>query len=70
MKGVIFLDQNYHSQQTPRIILQEGDLKHKTALPKIKVTMTEREVYERLKSQHPSLLDKLKRTISSYFSRN
>ena len=70
MKGVISLDQNYHSQQAPHIILPERDLRHKTPLPKVKITTTEREIYERLRLQHPSLLDKLKRTISSYFSRN
>ena len=53
-----------------KLILPEPDLRHRTQLPNVKITMTEREVYEKLKSQHPSLLDKLKRTISSYFSRN
>ena len=70
MKGVISLDLNYHSQKVPHIILPEGDLRHKTMLPKMDVTITEREVYERLKMQHPSLLDKLKKIISSYFSHN
>lgn len=70
MKGAISLNQNYHSQQVPHIILPERDLRHRTPLPKMDVTTTEREVYERLRLQHPSLLDKLKKIISSYFSHN
>ena len=70
MKGVISLDQNYHSQQVPHIILPENDLRHKTPLPKMNVTATEREIYEKLRLQHPSLVDKLKRIISSCLSLN
>ena len=46
-----------------KLILPEPDLRHRTPLPNVKITMTEREIYEELKSQQPSILDKVRKFI-------
>lgn len=54
LKGMIFLE---------KLILPESDLRYRTPLPNVKIVMTEREIYEKLKSQQPSILDKVKKFI-------